>query len=691
MLSDLKIKGVYRTKKDNIDTDLIIPLLRKSKRYDRGTGFFSIMSLSNLAEGLVPYIRNNGNNTRIRIITSVELSPEDRMIIQKGEVLAYEKTVSELQTKIDAVVQNDVIAVNLDLITNLIAARMLEIKIAYLNNGGIYHEKIALFEDKDGESVCLIGSQNETYSGYKKNVESISTLKSWREGDSEDIADQQDYFDALWNGLDEDIEVVDFPEAQKQNLFTRYKYSMDVEHAIKRYENYEVSIYSPKKVKKLYKYQEKAINEFVGNNYCHFYQMATGTGKTFTAVKSIDKIAEAHPQLYIAILVPQIDLQTQWENTLKEVGRECYLFGGLSKETDWNDAFNRSVIDYYNEDKPVISICIYDTFFSKIKDELVKAGVKVFVIVDEAHELSPNQINKLSDTFEFRLGLSATPERHNADETQSIISYFTKDKIVPYEYTIDEAIANNFLSHYKYYPLWVRMTDEEFEQYKNYTQQIIILYNQDPVDYDALKDRRQARGLIVKKARNKIYELERLIDEHYDFSNAVVYCGQGKDPEVDDRIIDIVSRTLRNRGRYAVSQFTSRTENRKLVLTEFERGYYDTLVAIKCFDQGVDVPKLDKIYIMASDSLLRQTIQRRGRVLRTCTESGKTMAYIYDMVVLPPEGVIDGVGAGALVKNELRRVAEYIRLADNRDDFLADIEDMETVFNISEVEDDEDE
>ncbi|SEK18620.1 Superfamily II DNA or RNA helicase [Pseudobutyrivibrio ruminis] len=691
MFKSIKIKGVYRTRKDNVDTDLIIPLLRTAKKYDRGTGYFSILSMANLAEGLIPFIRNNGINTQIRIITSVELSPEDRLIIQKGDALAYEKTISELQNKIDEAIQDEVVAVNMDLLTNLIAARMVEIKIAYLNNGGIYHEKIALFEDGDGERVCLIGSQNETYSGYKKNVESISTLKSWREGDSEDISEQQDYFDDLWNGKDNDIEVVDFPEAQKQNLFTKYKYSMDVEHAIKRYENYSVSIYCPKKEKKLYKYQEDAIDEFVDNGYCHFYQMATGTGKTFTAVKSIDRIAEVHPQLYIAILVPQIDLQTQWESTLKEVGRECYLFGGLSKDNDWNDAFNRSIIDYYNEDKPVVSICIYDTFFSKIKDELVKAGVNVFIIVDEAHELSPNQINNLSDKFKYRLGLSATPERHNVDETQRIIRYFTHDMVVPYEYTIDEAIANDFLSHYQYYPLWVRMTEEEFEQYRNITQQIIILHNQDPIDRDAIKERLQARGVIVKKARNKIYELERLIEDHYEFTNSVVYCGQGKDPEVDDRIIDIVSRTLKDRGGYAVSQFTSRTENRKLVLSEFERGYYDTLVAIKCFDQGVDVPKLDKIYIMASDSLLRQTIQRRGRVLRTCTESGKTMAYIYDMVVLPPAGVVEGVGAGALVKNELRRVAEYIRLADNKEEFMADIEDLKTAFNISEVEDDEDE
>ena len=689
MYNDLRIKGVYRSKKDNIDTDLIIPLLRRAKKYDRGTGYFSIVALSNLAEGLIPFIQNNGRNSKIRIITSIELGAEDREIIQRGEAIALEKTLEELHVKIEEKVEKELVALNLDLITNLIAANMLEIRIAYLSDGGIYHEKIGLFEEKEGEKVCFIGSFNETYSGYKRNVESISTLRSWREGDLLDIEEQEMYFEKLWLGQDEDIEVIDFPEAQKKNLFTKYRYSMDVEHAIKRIQESFCKIVKMGGGKILFDYQIKAIDEFEVNGFCHFYEMATGTGKTFTAVKSIERIEKTFPQIYIVIIVPQVDLQTQWQDALEEEGRKCYLFGGLSKESDWLDRVNRSVIDYFNEDKPVISVCIYDTFFSKVNMELSKAGIDIFIIVDEAHELSANQIKNLSCDFKFRLGLSATPERHDQNETNMIIEYFTRGKCAPFEYTIDEAIEKKFLSHYKYYPLWVHMTEEEFSSYRNYTQQIIMLHNQMPVDYDAIKDRSQARGVIVKKAKNKINEINRLIEKGYDFTNSVVYCGQGRDAEEDDKIIDLVSRCLRDKGRYAVSQFTSNTENRKLVLIEFERGYYDTLVAIKCFDQGVDVPKLDKIYIMASDSLSRQTIQRRGRVLRQCKETGKNMAFIYDMVVLPPEGVFAGVGTGALVRNELKRVNEYLRLADNRVELEREIDDVRVAYNVEENENDD--
>lgn len=141
MYHDLKIKGVYRSKKDNIDTDLVIPLLRRAKKYDRGTGYFSIEALSNLAEGLIPFIQNNGKSTKIRIITSVELKPEDRAIIQKGEAIAYEKTLLELQAKIEEKVDNESVFLNLDLLTNLIAANMLEIRIAYLKEGEFITKK----------------------------------------------------------------------------------------------------------------------------------------------------------------------------------------------------------------------------------------------------------------------------------------------------------------------------------------------------------------------------------------------------------------------------------------------------------------------------------------------------------------------------------------------------------------------
>ena len=171
---------------------------------------------------------------------------------------------------------------------------------------------------------------------------------------------------------------------------------------------------------------------------------------------------------------------------------------------------------------------------------------------------------------------------------------------------------------------------------------------------------------------------------HYEFRNSVVYCGHGKDYETEESIIDSVTRILAKYGHYSVSQFTSHTADRARVLREFEDENYDVLAAIKCFDEGVDVPKLDKIYIMASDALSRQTIQRRGRVLRTCTDTGKRIAYIYDFVALPPIECTDGIGVSNLVVNEMRRAKEYARLADNKSDIMAELSAIMRMYGVNE-------
>ena len=218
------------------------------------------------------------------------------------------------------------------------------------------------------------------------------------------------------------------------------------------------------------------------------------------------------------------------------------------------------------------------------------------------------------------------------------------------------------------------MTDEEFTRYKSKTKALAQAMSAEKPDEEEISRLRTERSLIVKKSTSKIDLLKELVEsDNFDFKNSVVYCGQGKDGE--DSIIDTVTKILAENDKYVVSQYTSKTEDRIRVLYDFENGYFDTLIAIKCFDEGVDVPKLDKIYIMASDALRRQTVQRRGRVLRQCKETNKEIAYIFDMMVLPPLGILDGMGVESLLRNEIIRVQEYASLCTNKN-IYKDIQDI---------------
>ena len=87
-LSDLRLKKIYRTKQDNITDVLIVPALKESVVYDRGTGYFTLDSLAGLADGLIPFIQHGGV---MRVVTSVQLSEADVEAIKKG--LAINETI----------------------------------------------------------------------------------------------------------------------------------------------------------------------------------------------------------------------------------------------------------------------------------------------------------------------------------------------------------------------------------------------------------------------------------------------------------------------------------------------------------------------------------------------------------------------------------------------------------------------
>lgn len=514
MFDSIKIKSIYRTKNDDFDEDFLIPLLKNCKTYYRGTGYFNIQALINISKGLIPFIKNGGS---MKLITSVELAFDEINLLNVSSEVAMNTITAELEKIIEKQLNDESDILTMDLITNLIAANRIEVKIAYLPNGGLYHEKIGYLEDFEENKVCFIGSNNETHSGQKRNAETISIIKSWDGGEEDTIGEKQ-YFENLWKNKEKEIEVVNFPTAAKNKLFSIYRKSSSYEESIKRIEEYYERLIIDSGKKELYKYQERAIDEFCNNKYCHFYEMATGTGKTFTAVKSVERMSNDMngKSLYVIVVVPQIDLQEQWKNAFKEIDTKTYLFGGNSTNKDWELELSKSIIDYYNGEKIIVSICIYDTFFSKISKNLEgQKRINKLLIIDEAHELSKNQINMLSENYKFRLGLSATPERHKESETAQIINYFTRGNVETYKYTIDEAINNGFLSRYEYHPIKVYLEEDEFEKYKKYTlqlAQLLISWNGNQPKYDLRKwsvdgDVPYKGVTLTKSELMKIYEI----------------------------------------------------------------------------------------------------------------------------------------------------------------------------------------
>lgn len=674
MLKNIQYKSIYRNLYDDFNRDFLIPSYRNSIEVFRASGFFTLDSLLLSFDGLFDFARHGG---KMKLLCSPMLNDEDVQRIKEGKKVSEDLVIEKLLLEINSYECPDEIQeTKLDIICNLIASDIIQLRIAFME-GAIYHEKFGIFTDEIGDSVYFNGSFNSTYNGSVMNSESIFVQTSW-DRDNEFIYDEKKVFENVFNGCEEKVKVIEFSDACKNRLFTRFKKSESFDEAsqklIKR-----LSV-APIKKKTLYPYQEDAIEEFVKNNYCHFYEMATGTGKTFTAIRTIKRVYDDKDKVFVLILVPQTELQTQWINALKEDGfNNCYAAGGeYAGESD--NSIIEATIDYINNGKAVIFVSLYDTFFEKYST-LLNRIENLFVIVDEAHNITPNYLEKLPKNAVFRLGLSATLERWSAKETKAIHDYFCGEK-PSFIYGIEEAIDKGFLSHYEYHPIRVYLNDNEFAKYQQKTKSLAQAQSAEIPDEEEIQRLANERALILKQAENKIIKLNELVHSpEYNFKNSVIYCGQGKIGE--DVIIDRVTKILNGCGNYESSQFTSKTINRKEVLAQFEAGYYDTLIAIKCFDEGVDVPKLDKIYVMASDGSRRQTVQRRGRVLRICKESGKEMAYIYDMVVLPPINMEDAVGTKSIIHNELIRMKEYTSLCDNID-IYDEIDSILNDYNLTE-------
>jgi superfamily II DNA or RNA helicase len=106
-------------------------------------------------------------------------------------------------------------------------------------------------------------------------------------------------------------------------------------------------------------------------------------------------------------------------------------------------------------------------------------------------------------------------------------------------------------------------------------------------------------------------------------------------------------------------------------MDDFESGSVDVLLAMKCLDEGVDIPSAKRGIILASSTNPREFIQRRGRLLRRAP--GKVNSDIYDVLVLPSAGARGDSHELTMLKRELARVEEFAQDAMNEIDIRKSI------------------
>ena len=689
MLTDLHLKQVYRSDVDHILKDFYIPALRESVRYERAVGFFSAGMLSYAAQGLSTFVENEGV---MRLIIGGELDADDVSAMEDG--YRDRDIANKFGRRFIYAIENvndPIFYRRLELLSWLIASNRLDIKIA-LKKRGMYHEKIGVFTDATGGQLVFTGSANETVNALLPdfNFESIAVFPSWVEGLNGYCDAFATGFTNLWENKTPNALVVDFPEAARDKLLRIAKRlprllepSQEIELSEDAGQNRESSPEVSRPVVPalldgnefaIKQHQKNALEEWRKNSLNGVMALATGAGKTITAIYGAVKIFEAERKLFVAIAVPYQSLADQWVDVLHKFN--IYPIQCYANAERWTGKLAEAISLYENNATDFVCLVVVNkTLQSDTFQTLIQrvTGKRFLWIGDECHHHGSDGLSKcLPQNAEMRLGLSATPEHYfNADATTRVFDYYGR---IISTFTLQEALEQGVLTPYRYHVSIVELTEDEATEYLELSVQIskIAAIGQrqaDPQNDERLKMFLFRRARLLSKARNKFLKLRELLSGVPPTKLSLFYCGDGS-AEDDDageslRQVEAVTSILRDNG-WRSSLFTSReSRNERSTLLDFFRiGLIDSLVAIRCLDEGIDVPGCKVAYILASSRNPKQFIQRRGRILRR--SPGKEFAEIHDFLVTVPEGIAQNSEfERSLLRYELERVAEFAKLSVN--------------------------
>ena len=567
----------------------------------------------------------------------------------------------------------------------------------------LFHPKVWLFEN-GGEVVVAHGSSNVTYAGILKNIEQIAISRSWQDPNQRYITDKLGYeFGRLWDNEDDSCLVIGLSEAVHQRLLRTYgsEYPPTEDELRALYgraagvsEEPEPFDLAPMPRAGFvipdwlqyedgpFEHQGKAVAAWYTAGFRGVLEMATGSGKTITSMIGAHHLYEGHKPLLIVVAAPYVPLIEQWCDEIAPFGLtpvDLTAAGSVAKRGSELQKLKRRLRTGLSDVEAIV--VSHDTLCtSEFLAAVATFDCTRLLIADEAHNLGrPSFIKDPPEFFEYRLGLSATPIRqYDKEGTEALFGFFGP---VAFRFTLEEAIGR-CLVEYDYYVHPVYLTETEMGEWFNLTgkikQNAWRSEGGKPDEYLAklFRDRRA----LLETASGKVLMLHKLLDDEdtANLRHTLVYTSD-KGPDQ----LDNVNRLLGDNNilfHQLTAEETASRDQTKRIIRSFQNGEIQVLTAKRVLDEGVNIPQICKAFILASTTVERQWVQRRGRLLRTCDAIGKTHSVIHDLLALPP-GMQEGLDpdARALVRSELRRAQEFARLARNAgrpDGPLATIDSM---------------
>lgn len=662
-LADLNLLDSYHSGEHDLVSGFYRPCLQKADAYDRAVGYFRSSVFLIGRQEVVDFARRGG---QMRVVCSPELTSEDIEAISggyrsRGDVIA-EALIRDLNKLLDDPVSHGCTEV----LATLIRVGVLQVRVAFLREGhGIFHEKMGIFSDMSGQAVSFRGSANESFRAWYRwgNVESFEVFRSWKERDAKRVEGHQETFEKLWQGNMRRVKTIDFPDVALQVLNLVAKPTLyDIADRKSKTPQKGPNIMTP------FPHQTEAISAWEAAGRRGILEHATGSGKTFTALLALrDHLATGHPAL---VLVPSELLLRQWADEIASILPDCAVLLAGAGHSDWRaSARVRAMTSNDPESGARIVLATMQTAAKLEFRRKIESGDHLFLVADEVHRTgSPTLSQLFGINAGPRLGLSATPVRYGDPVgTQQIMQYF--GGVIRPPFTLRDALTSDppRLVPYDYVPHRLSLTAEEADSYSAFSAQVRREYarcasglaeGESVAITGRLKLLLIQRARIVKKASRKERLAEDVLRTFRNGEFWLVYCeDQDQMARVHDRLIAC--------GLPSMKYFAEMNGDKDGTLGWF-REHGGILVAIRCLDEGVDIPQTSHALILASSQNPREFIQRRGRVLRKApTSYGKTHAVIHDALVMPPDMGTEHQET-AIAVSELARAVEFADTARNR-------------------------
>jgi len=649
-LKDIPFRSAYDSQIDSPVKDFLIPALRASNQYDRAAGFFSGAILTVLAEAFTDFAERGGV---IRLVCSPILGSKD------ANVLESSASLTNLNREIDRLDEDGIAQEPLDLLAALIRRGTMKLKFAvpYGATADLFHLKMGIFQDQESSRVAFNGSNNESVSGWfeLRNAEDFWVAASWRgEGDLDKVEHTERNFRRIWNDQYPNFDVINYSEGLR--FIERRQWDQrDLSEIKSRVKSW----YSDRAAESstdggLYPYQRDVLVDWNQSDRKGIVSFATGTGKTRTAIAAIQEWRAEMNKRATIIVVPSERLQSQWVKEIRaHLGQDTSLLlvGGEGKRHDWEQALV-DVTTYKRHPNDGIVVAVSDTAATESFISRVQWGRHILLVVDEVHNIGASSYEHFlaSASVGAVLGLSATPQRYNDDETAAIREIFGEDlkPVVDIPFAQDLGV----LVAYRYRYRTVQLTNVEEERYELLSRRIAqasVKNKVSPEEKKSLDALTSARANVLKGAEQKPIVAADIIRHEYQPGQWwLVFCNDRNQlSQLEAEIEDLKP----------MSVFAAMEGDINATLRHFEsRG--GILLSIHKMDEGIDIPAIDHCVIVASSQSKREFIQRRGRVIRADRSRPKGVAEIWDILV------VDAFGY-AFVEHEVSRAMEFGLMAIN--------------------------